>query len=250
MPMNKILNDLLDLIYPGSLYCICCGKLIDGSRPYRLCNECMADMKWAVGRTCRKCGKPLSDTDPDEICYSCRGQDHVFRRGYAAAGYGSCERAVIFALKYGGRTDIADTLGEILYDRLTFLRRTGEAPGYDLILPVPMYRPKRRRRGFNQAELIARELARLDGTDFAPELVVRTRDTSAMKGLSPGDRSLNIAGAFEVTGDVKGLTILCIDDIYTTGATADELARVLLEAGAASVDFMAFAAGADRVSAA
>ncbi|MBR0374559.1 MAG: ComF family protein, partial [Mogibacterium sp.] len=178
-------NRILELVYPDGLYCICCGKIIDSSRPYRLCNECMDEINWAAGRTCVRCGKPLSDLNPSDTCYNCREQDHVFRRGYACAGYGSCERAMIFALKYGERTDIAPTMGEVLHDRMVLLHHTGSADlsQYDMVIPVPMYEPKRRRRGFNQAELIAREFCRRSGLPLAPRAVARVRDTHAMKGV-------------------------------------------------------------------
>ncbi|MBQ6583389.1 MAG: ComF family protein [Mogibacterium sp.] len=251
--LRKAGGSVLDLIYPPALYCICCGKIIDETRPYRLCNDCMDSVKWADGRTCEVCGKPLGENNPGTVCYYCKSHTHRFTRAFTCAEYGMHERAVVFAMKYGAREDIAGTLAEILHDRLELLRMSGEMPEYDLIVPVPMYLRKLRERGFNQTDLIAKALSRLEGKPWDPGVVRRTRDTKAMRGLSPDERQHNIQGAFEVpdtcreTGALSGLTVLVIDDLYTTGNTADAMAAVLREAGAREVYFLTFAAGADLI---
>lgn len=239
----------LDLIYPEGLYCICCGKMIDATRPYGLCNECMEGMRWANGRACAKCGKPLSETYIWSECYSCRGHEHAFDRGYTCAEYGVHERAVTQALKFGGRSDIAKRLAEMMHDRLSLARAAGEDCRYDAVVPVPMNAEKLRRRGYNQAALIARELAGLEGCECPERAVVRVKGTQAMKGLSADERRMNLAGAFAISGECPDFAeekkLLIVDDIYTTGATADEVARVLRAGGAAVVDVISFAAGAN-----
>lgn len=252
MENTSLISKLLDLIYPDALYCISCGKLIDRSRTYNLCNECMREMKWAVGRTCDKCGKPISDNNPNETCYSCREHAHVFDKGFTVCEYGEHERSIIFALKYSGRTDIAGRIAEMMHDRLAMLRREGKAPVYDLVVPVPIYGAKKRKRGFNQAALIAKSLAEMEGARYEESLIMRIRDTRAMKGLSPIERRRNVSGAFEINrnlipGRLQDLNILTVDDIYTTGATIDEIASILKQAGAAYVFVGSFAAGADVI---
>ena len=150
---GKLGNELLDLVYPPGLYCISCGKITDDSRTYRLCNDCMAALNWIAERHCQKCGRPLSPNDPGEICFRCSvressGSPQSFDKGYACAGYGAVEQSVIFALKYGSRPDIGNTLGEILYDRM--VSEYGEdvlAGRYDLVTPVPTHRDKQAVRG-------------------------------------------------------------------------------------------------------
>lgn len=242
----------LDLIYPPGLYCICCGKIIDERRTYRLCGECMDDMQWIGERLCSRCGRPLSEINIYDECFICRNHAHFFDSGFTCTAYGSCERAVIFSLKYDGHADIADTLAEIMYDRMTAEFGIDELPAmYDMLLPVPIHRRKLGERGFNQAALIADGLSARTGIRSDQTMLMRVRETRMMRALSPEERRENIRGAFELRqrrkDEVRGRSILLIDDIYTTGATIDEIARILKLSGADRVDFLTFAAGADMV---
>ena len=263
--IKKIGGEALDLIYPPGLYCISCGKITDNSRTYGLCNECMAAAGWITGRHCEKCGKPLADNDPGPLCFSCAeisagGRQHAFDKGYVCTAYDSVAQAVIFALKYGSRSDIGDNIGEILYDRMLSEFDADELAGmYDLIVPVPIFNEKKKKRGYNHADLMAESFAKRAGIRCESDLVLRTRATKPMKGLGPEERKANISGAFEVRGRkrgmIKGSRILLIDDVFTTGATIDEIASVLKEPfigvagsvvpGASQVDFLAYAAAAD-----
>ena len=252
---------VLDLLFPKGLYCICCGKVIDETRPYRLCNDCMDGIKWAGGRTCAKCGKVLSVVNPGEICFNCREHEHIFDKGSTCAEYGTHERALVFHLKYDGQTDIADTIGEIMYDRMTAEFGEEELRAkYDMVLPVPIHNSKRYLRGFNQAGLIAKAFAARCGLHYDEDILVRTKETHIMRSLGPEERKNNIRGAFGVRPwrkkDIAGTSILVVDDIYTTGATIDEIATILKYphhedradmAGASRVDFLSFASGADVV---
>lgn len=248
--MKRAGTEILDLIYPSDIYCICCGKIIDSSRTYRMCNECINGLKWATGRVCDKCGKPLYENNPTTTCFSCREHSHTFDRGYTCAEYGTHERTLVYSLKYYSRTDIAKTLGEIMYDRMLIDFDTEELrTRYDLLCPIPVHRDRRKSRGYNQSALIAEEFARRSGMTYMGEVLTRTHQTSAMKGMTPDERKENIRNAFEINKKhyerIAGAKILVIDDIYTTGATVDEAASVLKQNGAAQVDVLSFAAGAD-----
>ncbi len=266
--IRKIGSEVLDLVYPPGLYCISCGKITDDSRTYRLCGDCMAAVNWITERQCGKCGRPLSPNDPGEVCFRCAVRESSedpqrFDRGHACAGYGAVEQSVIFALKYGSRADIGDTLGEVLYDRMAAEYGKDTLAGmYDLVTPVPTHKDKRASRGYNHADLIGKGFAKRAGLRYDPGAVIRTRPTIPMKGLGPEARAANIQGAFEVRArmipQIAGARILLIDDIFTTGATIDEIARILKEPGtnkdgqtvpgAARVDFLVFAAAGDMIS--
>ncbi|MBQ0004855.1 MAG: ComF family protein [Clostridiales bacterium] len=243
----KISRSLLGLLYPEGLYCLCCDKIIDSSRPYQLCNECMDGFKWATGRTCTKCGKPLSVSNTRNICYSCAEHTHFFRKGYTCSEYGTHERALLYKLKYNSDTAVAVMAGEAVADMLAYSCDCD----YDLIIPVPAHRSRQLSRGYNQAQLIAEEAASKLGITCDSTIVERTAHTDKLRTKTPDERRAILDGVFRVRAGknaaIRGLKILVVDDIYTTGATMDSVARVLYEAGAESVDIVSFASGADVV---
>ena len=247
--IEKIINEVVDLVYPPGLYCYCCGKITDKSRTYGLCNDCMEDIKWITGRACRKCGKALGDTDPGDVCFYCKRHGHVFDRGYACCEYGMHEKTLLYELKYASRGDIGRKIGEAVYDRMAAEFGGELSEIYDLVLPVPLYKERKLKRGFNQAELMAEEVSKKSGIACDAEVLLRIRPTDAMKGLGPSERRANIQGAFAVNEEkasiLIGARVLVIDDIFTTGATLDEIACVLKSAGASRVDTAVFAASAD-----
>lgn len=249
---NRIWNEILERIYPSDLYCICCSKIIDGSRTYRLCDDCMESMKWATGRLCDKCGKPLSVNDPCETCFNCREHLHSFDRGYTCCEYGTNERSIVYSMKYDDRSDIAGTIADMMADRMLALYEPEELAGkYDLLVPVPVSDKRKGQRGYNQAALIAAHFSENTGIEYRGEILQRMRETKAMKGLAPDERKANIRGSFAVRkkalDSISGAECLVVDDIYTTGATIDEIASVLKAHGASTVDFLSFANGADVV---
>ena len=229
--LKNLWNSALDLIYPPDLYCICCGKIIDSTRTYRLCNECMDGIKWANERLCIKCGKLLSASNPGNICFNCREHPHQFDRGYTCAEYGTHERAMVFALKYHSRADIGVTIGEIMADRMlaeysiSDLRRM-----YDAVIPVPVHSSKKAIRGYNQAELLARACAEIMGFPFE-ETLEKFKRTKPQHKINAKERIKNVRGAFRLldSKSVKGKHVLLIDDIITTGNTLGECAKVLLQ---------------------
>jgi competence protein ComFC len=275
--LKKLAKCALDLLYPPSIYCIACGNLIDDSRPYALCDACRERFAWATGRTCAKCGKRLRGDDARTLCADCADGGHLFEKGYACVEYADC-RPILHGFKYGGRTYYGTRIARIMYDRLLYdgPGETGEdgleenGPGdaaepadarkkaddaaagalrIDLLLPVPMHKKKERKRGYNQADIAGRELARLLALPYAANILERTRNTSVMSGLSAEDRGANVRGAFALArgkeNAVRGLRVMLVDDIFTTGSTIDACAETLLAAGAVSVRFIVFAAGAD-----
>ena len=234
------MNGILELIYPDNIYCICCGSYIDKTRNYSLCNDCTEKLHWINGRSCRKCGKALQDTYAGNICYDCLMYDHAFDTGLSCVTYGLYERAMVLDFKYKDKPYIGHKLGEIMGDRLLC-----EDEIFDLIVPIPIHRKRREERGYNQAEILAKKVAKKTGIEYNKSVLKRVKDTSVMRKLSPLERRENLRGAFESSGYARGKSILLIDDIYTTGATADECAKVLKDSGAVSVTIMSFASAAN-----
>jgi ComF family protein len=146
-------------------------------------------------------------------------------------------REIIHHLKYSDRVSLAKPLGQILKQCLEREAFTG-----DLIIPVPLHRSRERRRGFNQAELIARQL----GLPMATKILKRRKNTPSQTGLSRNERKRNLASAFEVMHEVKGRVIV-VDDVYTTGSTMNEIARTLKRAGAERVEVLTVARVANDI---
>lgn len=246
--MKRILSALgegfLDLIYPSNIYCISCGNIIDDSRPYALCDSCVRTLKWANGRTCGKCGKILQDGYGPELCTDCAEIDHVFEKGFTCVEYGAAERDLIHRFKYKEQAYLGRKLAEIMYDRIRI-----EELEPDLILPVPMFGRKQKLRGYNQAAVMASKLAKYMGVPYSAKLLLRVVETEAMSKLGAQGRRRNIREAFSVPREkaeqLAGKTILLVDDVFTTGSTADACAATLLEAGAVRVFVFTFASGAN-----
>jgi ComF family protein len=180
------------------------------------------------------------DADGLRTCPVCRRIDHPFERAVAYGSYEDGLRELIHLLKYNGVRPAARVLGRMLAESLPALE-----PAFDqatvLVIPVPLFKAKRRQRGFNQAELIARAALKAcsapERWQLAPGLLLRIRDTHSQIGLTSHQRRENLRGAFAVAraAEVTGREVLLVDDVYTTGTTAAECARVLRRAGASKV---------------
>lgn len=242
---KKLIHTIDEAVFPSNIYCICCGSLIDKSRPYALCDVCMKKFHWVNGRTCSKCGKALPDTYRGELCYDCMTFGHSFEKGYSCLTYGLYERQVLLDLKYNGRGYLAEKFGDILYDRIAC-----EDIHPDVIIPVPISAGRMKKRGYNQSALMARQLSKRWGVPIDESILRRQKETTLLRSLNPADRRLALADAFRVTADgnvrLREKSVLLIDDIYTTGATADTCAKVLTDAGADKVYLLSLASGGNR----
>lgn len=239
-----LLEKGLEALYPSSIYCISCGSIIDATRKYALCDACIEKIHWLGQKTCRKCGKILSEDYRGELCYDCRQFGHDFDRSYTCVQYGLLERGILMDCKYRGKSYIGRKLGDILYDRISLAEEQ-----FDLVVPVPMHRKKQGKRGYNQACVMAAQLARHMNLPCGSGVLERRRQTLPMKGLNAFERHQNLEGAFRISPQnhysIQGKAILLVDDIYTTGSTLDACSRVLHEAGADRVCGLTFACGAN-----
>ena len=243
--LSSIGEGFLDLIYPSNIYCISCGNIIDDSRPYSLCDSCVRTLKWANGRTCGRCGKILQAGYAPDLCTDCADGEHVFEKGFTCVEYGPEERSLIHQFKYKDKAYLGRKLAEVMYDRI----QAEEESTPDLIIPVPMFLRKEKKRGYNQAAVLAASLARHMGVPYDGRLLIRTVETEAMSKLDALGRRENIREAFAVVqgkaGKLAGKTVLLVDDIYTTGSTADACTAALLASGADRVFVFTFASGAN-----
>ncbi|MCQ2547380.1 MAG: ComF family protein [Clostridia bacterium] len=167
-----------------------------------------------------------------------------FNKGLCVCQYGLYEKKLVFALKYNEKKHIAKDMGRMMADKLAI-----SPLEFQVIVPVPVSRGKLKSRGYNQSYLMGKTLSKYVEKPCL-EAMERIRETQAQKNISARDRADNLKGAFAVKATyleyIKDKDILLIDDIYTTGATANECAKCLMEAGARKVNFLSFAAGANR----
>jgi ComF family protein len=191
---------------------------------------------------CELCGERLASgytvADGVAACGDCRRMEPLFAKAAAYGSYDSGLRELIHLLKYEQVRPAANLLGRMLAEAMETLAPhfTGTAP---LVVPVPLHRDKLRERGFNQSELIARAaLKRRPGgceLELRPGMLERVRPTLSQTGLTRAQRVENMRGAFSAAEDVAGREVLLVDDVFTTGTTVSECARVLRRAGASRV---------------
>ena len=203
-------------------------------------------MRPIVGELCSMCGERLFSSyafagAPDQfLCGLCRRIEPVFERAAAYGSYESGLRELIHLLKYGGMRPAANVLGRMLAEAITALEPRFPAEPV-AVIPVPLHHTKLRQRGFNQAELIARSAikssAHAGRLRLCAGVLERKRETASQIGLTSHQRRENLRGAFGVAQPeaVRGREVLLVDDVYTTGATVSECARVLRRAGATKV---------------
>ena len=234
--MNTFLDAILTLFYPRR--CPVCDEPV---KPWNglICRECGETLSYVKPPRCMKCGKHIGD-DRKEYCADCAGHSHFYDSGRALFSYPSVS-ASIARFKYHGRREYAAFYAARMAEVLgNFIR----ACGADALVPVPLHKSRKQKRGYNQAEVLARELSALTGIPVRDDLIGRVKETAPMKELSAAERQNNLKKAFKILrNDVKLDTIIIIDDIYTTGSTIDAVSRELKNAGVGKVYFVALAIG-------
>ncbi|MEW6263423.1 MAG: ComF family protein [Thermodesulfobacteriota bacterium] len=227
---------LVDLVCPPR--CPLCGTFHaagEGWGPHDFCASCQAGIKPLPEARCRLCAQPFpAGTDSAHACGACLKSPPAFDRAVAAGLYEEALRAAIHHLKYRRRTELVRPLAGFMAGRL---KPPFYPPAADLILPVPLPARRLRARGFNQSQLLAATLFRPWQEKIKPEVLRRPVYTPPQMTLDRADRRGNVSGAFAVArpAQVEKKTVILVDDVFTTGATAGECARVLKKAGADQV---------------
>ncbi len=235
LPLKRLALDLLEFFLPR--LCVFCGGVVEQEAAAAVCGECENQVQWVASPLCPCCGRVFARREgADHLCGPCQTDPPAFTRARAAALYEGPVALAITRFKYGRRLDHLPVLQSWL--KKPWCREL--VAGAELILPVPLHPRRLKARGFNQALLLAETFPE---TPLRRETLVRVRHTPPQVGLNPRERRENVQGAFALPRpqEVKGKTVLLVDDLYTTGATVRECARVLKRAGAEQVDVLTVA---------
>lgn len=226
--MKNVKELLLDIVFPPR--CAVCGEVLAlEEREDFLCKACRAEIPYFPKEKCAHCG---GETDTAGFCDSCL-KIFAFESACGAFPYEKVRHA-IHLFKYGGDQTIGKGLGELMADYLLqyheeLLVKT------DVMVSVPLHEKKEKNRGFNQTHILCEKISEKTGLVFWRKGLERKRETIAQSELTPEERKRNLKGAFLATADFTGKRVLLVDDIFTTGATCNECAKVLYRAGAKEV---------------
>lgn len=230
-------NDrIVNLLYPRR--CPVCDEPVPVGEEL-ICDRCRKDIRYIKQPRCKKCGKHIEDVTRI-FCIDCEKNKHYFDYGYALYDYQSMKNSV-YRFKYQNRREYAAFYAKDIYEHLGSQIQTMEAQAF---IPVPLHADKLKQRGYNQAELITKELSKLTGIPNCSNLIKRVRKTVPQKELDAAGRQNNLKKAFNITSDVVKLNkTIVVDDIYTTGTTIDAVTQILRQQGVRNVFFITLCIG-------
>jgi ComF family protein len=237
--LKTILRGLADVLFPPA--CVDCEEILDEDLPFSLCRACFSEIRFIGSPLCPCCGLPYAaESASDHPCGECLSRKQYFTALRSLGIYDSALLKAIQRFKYQGSLHVGEALGSLM---ASHSYPAFDMTEYDVIMPVPLHVGRLRERGFNQSLLLARVIARKFPVEIDFMTLRRAVGTAPQTGLRKEDRAANVRGAFEL-GDrarVKGKKVLIIDDVYTTGSTVRECARILLKGGARSVGVLTLA---------
>lgn len=236
--MDGIKRKLIGLLYPKRTKCSICGRETFEA----VCSSCLSLLEYIEGRVCLKCGKGIEDEYDANVCPDCKRDDKNFDMAFSCFQYKDMGKIIIHKLKYENCKEVSYTLGRLMYQKIV-----DEGISLDAVVPVPIHESKEAIRGFNQAQLIAEEIASRLGIPLW-NCIARTKATTEQSKLDKINRNLNVHNAFCINvlyNNVRNESVLLVDDVYTTGSTADECSRILKLQGVQRVFVVTAATGSN-----
>lgn len=228
--IQRLINKVIRILYPRK--CMGCSTFISIDKDAYLCDICYKDFQREFDNACQICGRNIQHKGR---CLSCNTAKLHFDKGYSVLVYKNSVREAILKFKYKGKFNYAQYLGKILCSYCT----TNSIDGYDYITAVPLHKDRYKQRGYNQAKLLGKILAKHTNTPYK-DLLIRYKNTLPQNALNKSQREKNIKNSFGLINNINlhSKNILIVDDIFTTGSTINECAKILKKNGANSVDFI------------
>ncbi len=240
--MKSVIGVIRDCIYPP--FCLLCDSYCSAENEAGICSDCLSQVHYIHSPLCSKCGKPFGhEFDKNHLCGDCQRTKRYFSRARAVGLYNGILRNAVHLFKYQLNHSLATPLGILMSCLMEEV--TGEFH-FQAVVPVPLHPKRLRERGFNQSLSLARFVSRFHSIPLDRSNLVRVRWTNTQVGLSEPRRKENVKGAFAVKKECyfQNKHLLLVDDVYTSGSTVDECAKVLLNAGARSVQILTLARAA------
>jgi ComF family protein len=230
--MRSLFEKLLQFLLPSQ--CYCCGRFLEeGQRG--VCPDCHSEIRWIEPPFCSICGTPFVSSEiENHPCGPCVTKKRYFRVARALGFYQGPLREAIHRWKYEGKTYLTPLFAGWLSEGLH--RYWNDIP-FDLLIPVPLHSSRLRKRGFNQALLLVKELSHRTGIPYLKRALRKRTPTLPQVNLNGPEREKGVRGSFQTDerDQLQGKSVLLIDDVYTTGATVNECSRVLVAGGAKEV---------------
>ena len=230
MPLKKTFDWLLKKLYPPR--CIFCGEVLEDGVKILVCKSCAVNAEKVSSVRCPVCG---SVTElGTAVCWNCSVNKIPFESHRSVYYYCGGARRAVIRLKFRNKPHYAKTMGLLMS---VYAPKPGNI---DFVTFVPMTSRAVKKRGYNQSRLLAESIAENTGLECL-QCLTKQRETNVQSTLKFTQRQKNISGAFKVSEDVRGKKLVLVDDVYTTGATIRECAKVLKKAGAAEINCITFA---------
>lgn len=228
--ISKIKQSLINAFYPKHIKCICCKDEISNKNVYDMCTTCYSSLNFIQSNFCIRCGLQF-EKEGTGICLNCKASNFHFEFARSAVAFDETIISSIHKFKYAKYKFLAEPFSYLLYDKLML-----QDWKIDLITYVPLFEIREKERGYNQSRELATQLSKLTNIDTCHD-IARIKDTPTQTKLTRRERQENVKDCFKVTNtkSFKGLNVLIIDDVFTSGSTTNELSKTLKKAGANKV---------------
>jgi len=236
--LKKFLNNLINIIYPTK--CLVCKKSISSSSAKKyICDLCWDNIKKNTPPFCKYCCRHI-ENETYAVCKECRNKTFYFEQAFSACIYEGAIKELIHQFKYDDKDYLGKNLAELLIEFINTYRIP--LKGFDFVIPIPLHPVKFRQREYNPALILAQHISQVFNLKVLNNVLHKIRNTVSQTKLDTQSRWKNVSNSFRVTSQIiKDKSIILVDDILTTGATASEAARVLKLAGAKNITVLVLA---------